>query len=341
MVRRCQIVLASSRGKTPAKIAAEVGCSDQCVRNVIKAFNQGGLNCLERQSSRPKRVEPLIKESQLEHLQEILHQSPRIYGKARSQWTLNHLAEVCTEQGLTASKVSDETMRKSVHRLGHSWRRAKRWISSPDPAYLRKKAARDRLILLSKSHPDWVLGYLDQTWWSRLNQTLSYSWGQKGLKMENLTLAKEDTDPKALACYGLYLPDLDDLWLRFVNGRPVSAVTIDFLDWTLKCLSTLNKSALLLVWDNATWHKSKIVASWIKDHNRAVKKSGNGVRVISSLLPVKSPWLNPIEPKWLHAKRAVSEPDRVLATEEIEKRLCDYFGCDRLEPLVQPKTNSK
>ena len=94
VVRRCQIVLASSRGESPAKIALEVGCSDQGVRNVIKAFNQGGLNCLERQSPRPKTIEPLIKDSQLERLQEILHQSPRLYGKARSQWTLNHLAEV-------------------------------------------------------------------------------------------------------------------------------------------------------------------------------------------------------------------------------------------------------
>ena len=113
VVRRCQIVLSSSRGETASKIALEVGCSDQGVRNVIKAFNQGGLNCLERQSSRPKRVEPLIKESQLEHLQEILHQSPRIYGKARSQWTLNHLAEVCTEQGLTASKVDEKSSSSS------------------------------------------------------------------------------------------------------------------------------------------------------------------------------------------------------------------------------------
>ena len=254
---------------------------------------------------------------------------------------MNHLAEVCAQEELTSLKVSDETIRKAVHRLGYSWRRAKRWISSPDPAYLRKKTARDRLILLSKSHPDWVLGYLDQTWWSRLTQTLGYSWGEKGLQMESMTLPKEDTDPKALACYGLYLPDLDDLWLRFVNGRPVSAVTIDFLDWALKCVEAKNKTALLLVWDNATWNKSKLVSTWIKDHNLTIKKSGKGVRVISCLLPVKSPWLNPIEPKWLHAKSSVSEPARLLAAEEINQRVCDYFGCDWLEPLVQPKPNSK
>ena len=89
------------------------------------------------------------------------------------------------------------------------------------------------------------------------------------------------------------------------------------------------------------WNKSKLVSTWIKDHNLTIKKSGKGVRVISCLLPVKSPWLNPIEPKWLHAKSSVSEPARLLAAEEINRPVCDYFGCDWLEPLVQPKPNSK
>ena len=29
---------------------------------------------------------------------------------------------------------------------------------------------RDRLIALAARHPDWVLGYQDETWWSRLAQ---------------------------------------------------------------------------------------------------------------------------------------------------------------------------
>ncbi len=34
---------------------------------------------------------------------------------------------------------------------------------------------------------------------------------------------KDDPDPKALSCYGLYLPELGQTWLWFVDGRPVSA----------------------------------------------------------------------------------------------------------------------
>lgn len=341
VVRRCQILLASRRGKTPAKIADQLGCSDQHVRNVIKAFNEGGIRCLERQSTRPKTVEPVIKGYGLDRLEEILHQSPRLYGKANSNWTLKLAAEVCYEEGVTPYRVSDETIRKAIRRLGKSWKRAKRWITSPDPAYLRKKAARDRLILLSKSHREWVLGFLDQTWWSRITQALGYTWcdsDSEGLHLERLTFPKDDPDPKALSCYGLWLPELDDLWLRFVIGRPVSAVTINFLDWTLKKLAQMEKDALLLVWDNASWHKSHLVTDWIRDHNLSVRSSHKGVRIISCLLPVKSPWLNPIEPKWLHAKRAISQPDRILSPVEIKERVCAYFGCEMFDPLIQPKS---
>ena len=85
------------------------------------------------------------------------------------------------------------------------------------------------------------------------------------------------------------------MWLRFVNGRPVSAVTIDYLDWCCRKLHADGKEALFLVWDNAPWHVSHQVRDWIRDHNRRVKQDGTGVRIIPCYLPIKSPWLNAIE----------------------------------------------
>jgi transposase len=96
-------------------------------------------------------------------------------------------------------------------------------------------------------------------------------------------------------------------------------------------------TALVLIWDNASWHKSQIVRNWIRAHNRTVKQEGSGVRLLSFLLPTKSPWLNPIEPKWVHGKRSVSEADRLLSADELEARVCAYFGVSRQPHLVQPK----
>jgi transposase len=85
--------------------------------------------------------------------------------------------------------------------------------------------------------------------------------------------------------------------------------------------------ALLLVWDNASWHTSQRVRTWIGDHNRQVKQQGGGVRILPCRLPSKSPWLNPIEPKWVHGKRAVMEPACILPAQELADRSWAYYGC--------------
>ena len=153
-------------------------------------------------------------------------------------------------------------------------------------------------------------------------------------------MPKDDPDRKALACYGLLVrrpwADQDQMLLRFVHGRPVSAITTQFLAWACDQLAAQDFKALLLIWDNATWHKSKIVQAWIKDHNQQVKGQGTGVRIVPFLLPVKSPWLNPIEPKWVHGKQAVVDPDQLLSAQELADRVCDYFGCPHLSHLYVP-----
>jgi hypothetical protein len=143
-----------------------------------------------------------------------------------------------------------------------------------------------------------------------------------------------DTEPKALCCYGLLRTDQDKVWLRFVDGRPVSHVTTAFLAWLCQRLAVEQKRVLVLLWDNASWHISQEVCAWIRAYNQQVKRHG-GVRLLIWRLPIKSPWLNPIEPHWVHGKRAIVEPARLLTTAEIISRVSDYFGCEHVEPLKQ------
>jgi hypothetical protein len=96
------------------------------------------------------------------------------------------------------------------------------------------------------------------------------------------------------------------------------------------------KTALLLIWDNASWHISQAVRQWLGAHNRQVKQTGKGVRILPCLLPIKSPWLNNIEPHWVHGKRKVVEPDRLLPAQELADRICAYFGCAHDEHLTIP-----
>ena len=139
VVRRCQILLASARGEPPARIAEQVGCSDQTVRRVLWGFNMEGLAVLQRGSSRPHTIHAAFDTQRAEDLRTLLHQSPRVFGKPTSLWTLKVAAEVSYEQGLTPERVTGETVRATVARLGIRWQRAKQWITSPDPEYARKK----------------------------------------------------------------------------------------------------------------------------------------------------------------------------------------------------------
>lgn len=113
--------------------------------------------------------------------------------------------------------------------------------------------------------------------------------------------------------------------VRFVDGRPISGVTTAFLEWSCSNLEALGKKALVLVWDNAPWHVSKEARGWIREHNRQVTRQGRGVRIVPCYLPIKSPWLNPIEPRWIHGKRKVAEPARLLSASELEERVCAHF----------------
>jgi transposase len=78
---------------------------------------------------------------------------------------------------------------------------------------------------------------------------------------------------------------------------------------------------------------------WIRQHNRAQSGRSDGVRIAPYRLPTRSPWLNPIEPHWLHCKRAVYAVDHIPTIEEIRHAVDDYFDI-RNAQYARNATNS-
>jgi transposase len=140
VLRRCQIVLGSADGESVPVLAKRVGRTERNVPAVLDAFEARGLACLERRRSRPHTIHAAFPAAQTESLRALLHQSPRSFDKPTSLWTLELAADVSVEQGLTPTRVTGETIRATLVRLGVQGQRAKHWITSPDPAYARKKA---------------------------------------------------------------------------------------------------------------------------------------------------------------------------------------------------------
>jgi len=138
-VRRCQILLSSAQGLRPPQIACNLACAVGTVHYALRAFAREGLACLQEKSSRPHSVHPYLDQQHTDALKDLLHHSPRLFGQPTSLWTLARLAQVCHAKGWTPRLLSGEAIRQALQRLGIRWRRAKHWISSPDPAYARKK----------------------------------------------------------------------------------------------------------------------------------------------------------------------------------------------------------
>lgn len=167
-----------------------------------------------------------------------------------------------------------------------------------------------------------ALWWQDECWFSRFAQPNAQDWG--GLDLIERPVPHQ-APAKALACYGAVRHGTNQMLLAFCPGQPHSDFTLAFLPQIIAATAAAQKQIAIVVWDHASWHKSKRVKCWVHAHNKKVKATG-GVRIIIWLLPKKAPWLNPIEPHWLHGKRAVLEPGATELTPTIlTQRLCAYY----------------
>ena len=138
-MRRSQILLHSAEKKRVSEIAREVRCSGQTVRNVLCAFEREGLSCLHEKSHAPHNSKAVFDEAGRTRLKEIIRLSPRLFGHETSLLTRELLAATCHKEGLTTHQVSRTTMTGTLKTAGIEWRRARKWIRSPGPAYERRK----------------------------------------------------------------------------------------------------------------------------------------------------------------------------------------------------------
>lgn len=138
--------------------------------------------------------------------------------------------------------------------------------------------------------------------------------------------AHKDTE-QALACFGAVRQDTQQTYLYFCEGQPNSEHTWVFIMGLLALACQAEIRVVVMIWDRATWHQSKRLRKWIRSYNQAARQAGQP-RLLTFLLPKKSPWLNPIEPRWIHAKRKSCQPDGELPASELKRRLAVHFDTE-------------
>lgn len=151
------------------------------------------------------------------------------------------------------------------------------------------------------------------------------SWAAQGEELHLIERQSKPKEPnKALACFGAVRQDTDERFLYFCDGQPDSQGVILMIQRLLEVARREKKRVLIIIWDRASWHKSQKLKRWLRQHNQVAKRKGD-VRILTCLLPVKSPWLNPMEAHWIHAKRKIVEPDGEISVAELKRRLCAHF----------------
>ena len=138
-VRRSQIIHKSEKWQSASQIAKELHCTDQTVRNAIRAYQQQGVECLQEKSHARPDQQAYISEAGVDRLKEIIRLSPRTFGYETSLWSRELLAQVLYQEKHSPKQVCPSTITGALQRADISWRRAKKWIRSPDPAYQRRK----------------------------------------------------------------------------------------------------------------------------------------------------------------------------------------------------------
>jgi len=287
--RRARILrLSEAKWKCPI-IAQALGLHEETVREVITAFNEGGIPAITprpRSGGRP----PTYTEEVAQEAETLARQDPPAE-EGRATWTLDTLAQAIAARFAHINTMSHEAVRRLLTMRGVSYRRAKKWLTSPDPLYELRKSQRDRLLAMVRSSSDGAAVWLDQSWFVRWPyQFWAWTPPDKLLRVAQRWSEKVDT----VALFAALDDESQETFLGWAESQPNSEETVGFLEALMAHHTAHNKGFVVLFWDRAPWHRSQHTRAWIRAYNRQAKQEGLA-RLIVCQLPTRSPWLMPLE----------------------------------------------
>jgi hypothetical protein len=171
------------------------------------------------------------------------------------------------------------------------YRRAKDWITSPDPRYALTKHQRDRLLRIARGAADGIAVWLDESWFVRWPYWFR-TWMEQGKPLHVPQRWDEDVDTTAL--FAALDDESQQSLLHWAREQPNSDEMIPFLETITTHYATQGKRFIVLLWDKASWHTSNKTRQWIGAYNRKARQTGLP-RLLVCYHPTRSPWLMPLE----------------------------------------------
>ena len=328
--RHARVLLLASKSWTSEQIAEALGLHIDTVRALIKGFNEGGLDAVTpkpRSGGRP----PTHGSDVGEAAEDLLRQPPSPE-EGPATWSLHRLAQALGDRLGYLSGISHETVRRLLQRRGISYRRAKAWLTSPDPAYTRHKHQRDRLLRLARESPTWAAVWLDQSWFSRWPYRFR-AWASRHASLRVPQRWSESVETAAL--YAALNEETQEAFLGWSEGQPNTANTLRFLEGLLDHYRAQGIAVVVLFWDHAPWHTSRATRAWLRAYNQQAKQKGLP-RILVCYLPKRSPWLMPLEPIFGWMKHHVLGSRLFASLDELKQGVEQAFQA-RVAEAQQPR----
>lgn len=282
VAERARMILLSARGYTVQDIMAVFEVVDETLYKWLDRFEAKGPDGLydRERSGRP----PEIDDDALEELERLVERSPLEEGYDFTTWTAPLLGSHLKEK--MGIEVSDDTVRRALHRLEFAWRRPRWHVESEDPAFEERMEVIERALNAAEASEDITVLFEDETDVRRL-PPLRAMWMRRG---EQAPVPVPSSSAK-FALYGVLDPLSGDTFTSpYPKGR--SDHTGSFLEELMERFS----GEVVLVWDQASWHTSGAVEQVLAGYDR--------LRVL--LLPKRAPQQNPVEDLWRALKRIVA-----------------------------------
>jgi transposase len=246
---------------------------------------------------------------------EILHHKPNAYGINRSNWNLASLAEVFRQ--LYGQRPSKATVSRLLKQAGLSWKKSRRFLTSPDPHYREKVELLLKTLHSLKTDED--LFFVDE-----LGPFPIKRYGGRRFTPKRLipTHPQNQRSKGSITLYGALSAKTNQVsW--FYGTTKDSTGMIDMAEILYN--QHQGKSKIYLTWDAASWHGSTELVEWADCLNQYSRDNRPGLIIEFVPLPSSAQFLDVIEAVFSAMKRAVIHGSDYQSEEEMKTAISGHF----------------
>src|SRR5687768_8182445 len=290
--RRAHVVLLAADGWSVRQIRLATFASFDFIAASVRLYRQRGMAAFA-QPTRRRALPPWAKLI----TRWVAKRTPRDFGYFRRRWSCETLAHTLAfERGV---RVSPETVRRVLHRLGYVWRRPRPVVGPVDPDHgVKLRAVQDLLRALP---PDEVAVFQDEVD-VHLNPKIGSAWMPRGEQAEVVTPG--DNVKRHLA--GSLVWRTGTLLISSAGARRNAELFVAHLDDLRRRLRGYR--VIHVICDNASFHDCRKVREYLAIW---------GHRVRLPYLSKYAPKTNPIERIWWRMDEVLTRNHQCASIEQL------------------------